>query len=673
MKKLALFGLLLLTTISVAKIVPEKKDQAKIRLIDSLLANNHYQSAVLDDKKSKEILNKYIEFMDYGKFFFTKNDIKAFHRYDTLLDDFAHKGELSPVFDMYNTLLQKRQQRIAWSLARLEKPISDDVPSKIQLDRKKMDWAKNENELKQRWEKRLLNEWVTLRLAKQSDEKARQVLKKRYTNITKRINQLKEDEVFQLYANAVTSVYDPHTSYFSPHRSETFDINMSLSLEGIGAMLAVEEDVITIKELIPGGPAKKSGKLSPNDKILGVAQGKTGVMQDIVGWRSDDAVDLIRGKRGTIVRLQIQQAMSDEITEITLVRDKIKLEESAAKSDIKKFYIEGKTYKIGVINLPSFYIDFEAARRGDKNYRSTTRDVKKLIKQLEIDGIDGLMIDLRNDGGGSLAEAVSLTGLFFDSGPVVQVRRSPSDVQVQEDDDGKTFYKGPLAVLVNQNSASASEIFTGAIKDYHRGVILGEPTFGKGTVQTIIDLSNFLPSIKEKVGQLKMTIAMFYRVNGSSTQLKGVKPDLYIPNKESHMEGGESKEENALPWQTIGAVKHDIFPLVSPTIVKQLQLDYYANNSKNPLMKNLVSLMMWQKAQIKDTIIPLSLKKRQNQRQVLRKKRLSFENKFRKIYDYPLLKVSYLDKKDSEKTAEEKSSDKQYKIDAILDIAVRTV
>lgn len=673
MKKIVLLGLLLLLGVASAKITPEKKHQAQLRLLDSFLTEHHYRNALLDDGKSREILNKYLEFLDFGKFLFTEKDIQDFRRYQTVLDDQAHRGDLSAAFEIYNVFVDKRQRHVDWVLERLSKPFSDNASGTFQLDREKVDWASNRSELHRRWEKRIMNEWVTLRMAKQSDEKAREVLRKRYTNMTKRVNQAKPDEVFQLYANAVTSVYDPHTTYFSPITGENFDIDMSLSLEGIGAQLTIEEELITIKELIAGGPAKKSGKLAPNDRILGVAQGKDGAMEDVVGWRLNKAVTLIRGKRGTVVRLQIQKASNDEIVEVTLVRDKIKLEESAAKSEIKRFEIAGEIYRIGVITLPSFYIDFAAANRGDRNYRSTTRDVKRLIKQLEKDGIDGLMIDLRSNGGGSLAEAVSLTGLFFDAGPVVQVRRADGDLQIQADEDGKTFYRGPLAVLIDQNSASASEIFAGAIKDYHRGVILGEPTFGKGTVQTIIDMGRFLPSIKDKVGQLKMTIAMFYRVNGSSTQLRGVTPDIYIPNKNDYSKGGEKDEAHALPWHQIDAVKHQDFPQVTPAIVKRLQKAYHSDNADNPLMENLVALMSWKKAQMDDTVVPLSLKKRLAERQTLRDKSLQFENTYRQLYGYPLLDAEYLDKQDKEKTEEEKDNDEKYAVDAILDIATRTV
>ncbi len=665
-------GLLLLSNFAVAEVYPEKKHKAQMRLIDSFLGNHHYQNALLDDKRSREILEKYIEALDYGKYFFTQADINRFKQYETVLDNFAHRGQLTEVFNLYNLSQSRRKEQVSWALERLKKPFLEASTMTLQIDREKVYWAKDKAELKKRWAKRLRNEWIVLRLSKKNDEKAREMLTKRYTNIAKRMDKMKSDTVFQYYANAVTRVYDPHTSYFSPRSSEDFDINMQLSLEGIGAQLTIEDELITIKKLIAGGPAIKSGELAANDQILGVAQGKDGPMEDVVGWRLDEAVDLIRGKRGTTVRLQIQKASNDEIVEVVLVRAKIKLEESAAKSKIKEVDIDGKTYRIGIIDLPSFYIDFGAARRGEKNYRSTTRDVKKLIKKLEKDGIDGLMIDLRNNGGGALAEATALTGLFVDKGPVVQVRRANGDIKLHEDKDGKTYYDGPLAVLINQNSASASEIFAGAIKDYGRGVILGEPTYGKGTVQSVIDLARFLPSIKDKIGKLKMTIAMFYRVNGSSTQLKGVEPDLFIPDRENYSkEGGERDEDHALKWQSIKAVEHLMLNRVT-RVLPQLQSDYDTYNATNPMMQDLLSMLKWQKAERDKTIVSLDFAKRKARKEMLRDKRVFFKNAFRKLYGYPLIDAAYADKKDRDKTEEEKANDKEYKVDPVLHIATRT-
>ncbi|PIE45720.1 MAG: tail-specific protease [Gammaproteobacteria bacterium] len=671
-KKIGLISLLFVVLLTYAKVMPEKKHGAQLRLLDSFLATHHYNNALLDDAKSKEVLANYLQSLDYGKQLFTRADIERYQRYETLMDDYAHKGDLSIAFEIYNEFLTKRKAQIRWVLARLDQPFDNDAPGSLELDRDKVDWAKDQAEIENRWEAMLTNAWITLRLAKQSDAKARSTLKKRYKNMTKRVNQTKPDEIFQYFANAISRVYDPHTGYFSPRNSENFDINMSLSLEGIGAQLTMEEEFITIKELIAGGPAKKSGQLGPNDKILGVAQGMDGAMEDIVGWRTDEAVQLIRGKRGTIVRLQIQKAKSDEIVEVVLTRDKIKLEESAAKSKIKRIEKGDAVYRIGVIELPSFYADFDAARRGDDDYRSTTRDVRKLIDQLTTEGIDGLLIDLRNNGGGSLAEAIDLTGLFFDEGPVVQVRRADGNLSIYEDDDRQTYYDGPLAVLINENSASASEILAGAIKDYRRGIILGEPTYGKGTVQTIIDFANFLPSIKDKVGQFKMTIAMFYRINGSSTQLKGVEPDLYIPNKESYRPGGESEEEHALAWRKIEPLAHEKFASIA-SLLPRLQAGYDKNNRNNPLMQNVLALYDWEQKQIDNTVVSLSLEKRRAEKQKLRDESLRFQNQFRKLYGYPLLTAAYLDKEEKDKTESEKEDDKKYEVDAILDIAAETV
>ena len=448
---------------------------------------------------------------------------------------------------------------------------------------------------------------------------------------------------------------------------------MKLSLEGIGARLNIEEEFVVIEDLIAGGPAKKSGELSRNDKILGVAQGEHGKMVDVVGWRIPNVVDLIRGKRKTTVRLQIQKTISDRLVDVVLVRDRVKLEEYAAKSKIKRFEKNGKIYRIGIIELPKFYLDFMAAKRGEKNYRSTTRDVKKLIKQLKKEGIDGLLIDLRSNPGGSLLEAVMLTGLFFNKGPVVQVKNAAGIVQVNEDKDSKSFYDGPLSVLINNESASASEIFAGAIKDCGRGVILGEPTYGKGSVQSIIDLANFVPSIKDRVGQLKMTTAMFYRVNGSSTQLKGVVPDLYIPNKDIYVEGGERDEKHALAWQKINPVKYKIYPLVSSKLVTELKKDYQQYNQNNPLMKNLINFLKWKKKEEDNKVFSLSYQKRLARKKLIGDKNLFFKNAFRKVYGYPLMSAEYFDKKDKDKDISEKDNDKKYEIDAVLDISAKTM
>ncbi|MPV85862.1 carboxy terminal-processing peptidase [Ostreibacterium oceani] len=651
---------------------PEAKHSAQLKLMDAFLAQHHYQSQLLDDAQSKIVLAKYLEMLDYRKLLFTKKDVDYFSQYETTIDDFVHKGDLNFIFDIYMRHKQARIAQIDWVLRHLEKPMSEQRTDAINTDYDNMPWATDEAARQSRWEQHVQNEWILLRLASQDDEKARETLKKRYENIKKRLQRVDSDEIFQTFANAMTAVYDPHTSYFSPVSSEDFDINMSLSLEGIGAQLTMEEELVTITKLIPGGPAIKSGQIQSGDKILGVAQGKDGPMEDIVGWLTRDAVKLIRGKRGSTVRLRLQRAHSDEIDEITLIRDKINLEESAAKSEIKTIEREGKKYQLGVITIPSFYLDFEAVRRGDKAYRSTTEDVKVLIDALEKEKIDGLVIDLRYNGGGALEEAVNLTGLFFDKGPVVQVRRADGDLTVHEDEDNKTYYAGPLAVLINNQSASASEIFAGAIKDTDRGLVLGQPTFGKGSVQNIIDLERFIPTFKNQLGKLKMTIAMFYRINGSSTQLKGVKPDIYIPNAESLMPYGESEEAFALPWRTIQSVVHPDFLLVKP-ILPALQTRYDKKNQENPVLQNLIAIHAYEKQLMDQKSFSLDLAKRQSEKTTRQEKLLALQNNYRRIYGYPLLTEDDLDKKETDKSEAEKQADEDYQVDAILDIALETV
>jgi len=668
---LSLTCLLTFASQATFELQPKKNQQAQLRLLDSFLSLYHYKKSPLNDEKSAVILTRYLDYLDPGKYLFTEKDVKNYRRFSRSLDDAAHRGDLSIPFTIYNDFVNKRQAQIDWVLTRLQKPFKAHSDESLQLDRQKVAWASDEAALKVRWGKRLRNEWITLQLVKQSDSKAVATLIKRYRLMQKKLAKVQNDQVFQIYANAITSVYDPHTTYFSPRAAEEFEINMSLSLEGIGARLANEDEMVTIKELIAGGPAKRSGQLDRNDKILAVGQGTSGPMIDVVGWPRGDTVRLIRGKLGTTVRLRVEKAITHQVKEISLVRDRIRLEESAAKSAIKTIALHGKTYRIGVIDVPSFYLDFAAYSRGDKDYRSTTRDVKKLIDQLKKEKIDGLMIDLRGDGGGALVETVNMAGLFFDKGPVVQVRRANGQLTIQKDEDNKTYYDGPLAVLVNQGSASASEIFAGVIKDYQRGIILGEPTFGKGTVQTIIDLNRYLPDTRDKAGQLKMTVAMFYRVNGSSVQLQGVVPDIYIPNQESFVAAGESKEKNPLPWRHIDATEYQRFNAVAPYLAV-LQKSYDKHNADDPVMKALLASLTWQREQAKDTLVPLDVRKRQARRQSHSDKNLEFHNALRKIYGYPLLSRDYWTKQDKDKTEDDIEQDKKYKIDTVLDIAATT-
>lgn len=651
---------------------PESKHSAQMRLVDSLLANHHYNNEVFNDVKSEEVLDNYIEYLDYGKYLFLQSDIDRYQlHYKDNLDDYAHKGYLLSVFDMYNDYMKKMAARTDWVLKRLEKPFDKNSNDEINLDREKVAWAKDQAELDKRWERRLQNEWLALVLAKKDDKEAREMLTKRYKNIATQLEQTKPDDVFQTYLNAVTTAYDPHTTYFSPRTSENFQINMKLSLEGIGAQLSIEDELVTIKKLIVGGPAIKSGKLDEEDKIIGVGQGKDGEIVDVVGWRLDDVVAKIRGARGTTVRLLIQKNLNDEVVEVVLVRDKIKLEEQAAKSEIKTINKDGKQIKVGIIDIPSFYIDFEAVNSNKKDYRSTTRDVKKLISELEKEGIDALLIDLRNNGGGALLEAIQLTGLFIDKGPVVQVLDSKNELQVHEDDDSEVFYKGPLGVLINNNSASASEIFAGAIKDYHRGVILGGTSYGKGTVQTIIDLENLLPGTEGKTGQLKMTVAMFYRVNGSSTQIKGVAPDIFIPAQSVIKPTGESEEPHALAWREIDAVK--IRDNSRDFDVAKLKAEFDKRYPNDEKLQTLTEYLQWFNEKAENKVLSLNYEKRKQQRADYKAKDLEFKNHLRRLYGYPALTADYLDKEDKDKTKAERDAEEDEKTDVVLDSASEVV
>ena len=445
-----------------------------------------------------------------------------------------------------------------------------------ETDRDKSQWAETTNELNDVWRKIIKSQSLSLKLAGKKQPEITETLKNRYDRFIKFFTQFNSEDVFGIYMNAITESYDPHTTYFSPKQSDLFKQQMSLSLEGIGAQLQQDNDYTKVVRILPGGDAEKTGKVKVNDFIIGVAQGADGEMVDVVGWRLDDVVKLIKGPKGTTVRLSILPAktgVNGPSVEVTLVRDKIKLEDQAAKKETINYNSNGKELKLGVITLPGFYMDFEAYQNGDPNYRSTTRDVKKLVGELKSEGVDGIVMDLRNNGGGSLPEAVDLTGLFIKEGPVVQVRNSVGKVEILPDDDKEVFYNGPLVVLTNRFSASASEIFAGAIQDYQRGVIVGETTFGKGTVQVMLELSRFIND-KEPVGDLKITYQKFYRVTGSSTQHKGVSPDIDLPSAYDANHYGESASPSALPWDVISPTSFQKSNQVNKATIDALNADY---------------------------------------------------------------------------------------------------
>lgn len=535
-------------------ILPDESYKRINQVITQIFTSYHYRKQPINDSLSVVIFDEYFKTLDNNRLYFLASDVESFSQYKNQFDNFVLEGNLEIPFKIFNLYKQRVNERIKYINKILQTPFDFSVDEYFTPDRSNAPWAKTSEELDELWRLRIKNDALNLVLSGKDWKSTADVLTKRYQNFHKIILQYEAEDVFSLFMNSFTRTYDPHSDYLSPAASTNFNISMKLSLEGIGAQLRSENDYTIVANVIPGGPAHKSGLINEEDRIVGVAQGDDGEFVDIIGWRLDDAIQLIRGKKGTVVRLQIIKAKDNlnSIPQIVrLVRDEVKLEEQAAKSEILNVQENGTSFKIGVVKLPSFYVDFEAQRQGKPDYRSTTRDVKEILNKFKQEKVDGVIIDLRNNGGGSLQEAITLTGLFIKSGPIVQVKNTGNIVEVNQDPDPSIFYDGPLAVLTNRFSASASEIFSAAIQDYGRGIILGENTYGKGTVQNLIDLNRAIPIKDKTLGQVKLTIAKFYRIDGGSTQNKGVKPDIEFPSPYSHEEFGESSMPAALPWDKI--------------------------------------------------------------------------------------------------------------------------
>jgi carboxyl-terminal processing protease len=544
------------------KIEPQMEHRYASNIATRFLTNYHYKRTRLDDELSSEIFDSYLELLDPAKIYFLSGDIETFERYRTSLDDALRHSDLMPAYDIFNVYTDRVQQRVDYARARVQKPFDFTIDEQYQFDREDEPWVSTPQELDELWRKRVKNDYLRLLLTDKEPDAIVETLTERYDNLERRINELNTEDVFQFFMNAFAQSIEPHTAYLSARNSENFEISMKLSLEGIGALLGRENEYTLISSVVPGGPADQDGRLKAGDRITAVGQGNDGKMVDVIGWRVDDVVDLIRGPKDTVVRLEVlpeDVSVSGPTTIIDIVRNEVKLEEQAAQSEIIEVPIEGadgKTLKIGVIDLPVFYMDFAGRAQNKPDYRSSTRDVRRLIGELEEQGVAGIIVDLRNNGGGSLLEATTLTGLFIDTGPVVQVRNSSGRISLEEDVDPGMAWEGPLAVLVNRYSASASEIFAAAIQDYGRGVVIGEPTFGKGTVQSLLDLDDYAPSDKPGMGQLKITMAQFFRVNGGSTQNMGVEPDIRFPSFGDPQEYGERSMDNALPWSSIDPARY---------------------------------------------------------------------------------------------------------------------
>ena len=528
----------------------DEQRQAAVEIADSL-RYGHYADVNFDEAWSQDTFQRYLDILDGQRAYLLRSDIEAYRHLETSMADAIFNGNLDDAFSLYNAFSERQRTRVESLLTQLDEGLDFNFESneRLEIDREDAPWASRQSELDELWRKRLKNDALTLALTDQDSEQIETNLRQRYEGQLTRLEQTEPEDVFGVLMAAVTGSIDPHTGYLSPRQGESFDIQMSLSLEGIGALLQSDGEYVKVASLVPGGPAERAGVLEPADRIIAVGQ-EEGEMVNVVGMRLDNVVDLIRGPKGSIVRLDVVPAQAVDMTRsqiVEITRDTVSLEDQAASSEIIEVERNGEPHRLGVINVPTFYVDFDAWQAGEEEYRSTTRDVAKEVERLKEEGVEGIVLDLRNNGGGALQEANSLIGLFIDRGPTVQVRDAQGRIQLYGDSEAGTLYDGPLGVLVNRLSASASEIFAGAIQDYGRGLVLGTPTFGKGTVQTLNDLSH---------GQIKLTRAKFYRISGDSTQNRGVEPDIDFPSLIDPERIGESSLDNALAWDTVQNVQY---------------------------------------------------------------------------------------------------------------------
>lgn len=595
--------------------------------------DNHYVNIRLDDQLASRLMDQYLKDLDGNRLYFLGSDIASFEAWRKQLDNQLADNDLSAGYAIFNLYQQRARERVDYVLGLLDEGIDEldlEDNESILVDRSKADWAASEEESNALWRKRLEDAVIAMRLDGTDDETIVERLQQRYNSQRKRLDQSTSEDVFQLYVNALAQVYDPHTTYFTPHNSENFNINMSRSLEGIGAVLQAEEEYTKVVRLVPGGPAAKSGQLKPADRIVGVAQGDE-EMVNILGWRLDEVVNLIRGPKGTQVRLEVipSGSANQHLTRvISIERNRVVLEDQAAKSEVIELKRQDRTVRIGVIEIPAFYLDFEAYHRGDPDYTSTTRDVYRLLTELQTKNIDGLVIDLRDNGGGSLHEATQLVSLFIDRGPTVQVRDARGRVQAEPDQYPGMLYFGPMSVLVNRYSASASEIFAGAMQDYGRALIVGDQTFGKGTVQTLVPLDH---------GQLKITQAKFYRVSGGSNQNKGIIPDITMPYLVDKNEIGESALPNALAWDQIAPVRYtrlaDFTPYLQP--LRQAHEKRLQEDPEFDYIRAQIAMLEENQSRVS-----LSLKQdqREKEQREWEQRRLAVENALRKSRGQPAVK-----------------------------------
>jgi carboxyl-terminal processing protease len=624
-----------------AVLAPTEQENYVARRVADIVAREHYRRAPLDDHLSSLILDRYLDAIDGGRSYFYASDIAEFERYRYELDDAIKAGDVEPAFVIFRRYQQRSRERMTYAIDLLSKKPDFDIDESFNFDREKEPWPANAAEMNELWRKRVKNDALSLVTAGKQWTEAADILRKRYEHVAKRMDQSKPDDVFEAFMNAFVLSLDPHSNYFSARNSEEYNIQMSLSYEGIGASLQLTDDYVTVIDVIAGGPAATSGKLAANDRITAVGEGKSGELTDVIGWRLDDVVQKIRGPGGTLVRLQLLPAgaapgSAQKVVEFT--RNRVSLEAQAAHKAMRVVQRNGHDVKVGIITVPSFYQDYDASRAGAKDYRSTTRDVQRLIGELRKDGADVLIMDLRANGGGYLPEAESLTGLFIDRGPVVQLRDTTGRIEVDDDPDPAIFYSGPMIVLVDRFSASASEIFAGAIQDYGRALIVGQQTYGKGTVQNAHPLNYTIFGRKPELGQLNVTIGKYYRITGESTQDRGVTPDIALPSLIDANEVGESTRDRALPWDHIEPaafrVEGDLKPLTAS--LQKLHEERTANSADFRYLHDDIAALDAVRSQ---KSLSLNIKTREAERKRLESERLDRENAWRAAHDMKPVKA----------------------------------
>jgi carboxyl-terminal processing protease len=556
---------------------PGPNDRQITLAVKSYLEREHFLRKPIDDEIAARWFNTFLAALDPLKIYFLQSDVDSFAERKSSLDDLVRRGDVSFAYEVYDRFLERVDQRIPIVEELLNSKLDFNQKESIVIDRDIAVWAKTQDEVRDKWKKRIKYDLLVQKMEKVAPEEARKKLLRRYTSFAKRMHQMNADELLETYLSSLTSSLDPHTSFMSPGTLENFEITMRLQLDGIGASLKGEDGYTTVAELVPGGAADKDGRLKKKDRIVGVGQDREGEMVDVVDMNLNDVVKLIRGKRGTVVRLKVIPVSQTVPKVYDIVRAKIELQDSAARGEIIEEGIkaDGSPWRIGVINLPSFYMDMAAARQGQADYKSSTRDCRELLEGFREEGVDCVALDLRNNGGGSLPESISLTGLFIDTGPVVQIKDADQRVQQYDDLEPGVVWDGPLVVLVNKFSASASEIVAGAIQDYRRGLVIGDSaTHGKGTVQSLLDLGRQLfqrlpnaPSL----GALKITMQQFYRPSGLSTQMEGVKSDVQLPSITDHLPVGESDLDNAIPFDRVGKADFTATNDVNESMLETLQ------------------------------------------------------------------------------------------------------